>query len=599
MQIQKKVIACTSQGDRTIRLCDIDNGKLVAPLIEVEEGVLCVALSPDADAPRVAAGWGDSKLQKLQVWDAKDGRLLLDLPGHSGYVTCVAYSPHGENIISGSLDGTVRIWEANNGRLTHCLDHGSGVNAIAMSHDGEKIASGAFNGTLKIWETKTGTCIPGPMRSHAGRITLLVFTPDNQQIISGSDDRTIRIWEVESAEESETSEQSRHHYCVTFSPDRQKVAFTSGRTLQVWDIETQQLAQAQFIGHEGNIQSLAFSHDERMIASGAEDHVIYIWNISSGNKIIGPLKGKEYVGISNVVFSPEDTKFVSVSLFCAMQTWDISTGELLSTVPLGYSWSEGPVVLSPVGSHVVSGSTSRFVELWDYLKDEIVWTSSQCHTQKVTSLAFSSAGDRVVSGSEDHTINIWDAETGILLNGPFHGHTSPVLTLAFSPDGEKIVSGAEDRSIILWDVGKTVPLTQPMQGHADRLAFVDFAQDRGSQLIISGSYDKSIRVWDPSDEAARICFSPDAAHALDVTTLLSAGEGLRFDSVTLSRNIGWIVGPQNEYIFWVPPSYRGSLWMPRYVKVAGIQSVVLDLSRLPHGYSWTKCWKSETDKGVY
>ena len=85
--------------------------------------------------------------------DAPDGKLLHALTGHTGWVNSVAYSPDGQQIVSGSHDKTVKIWDANTGKELHTLTgHNGSVFSVAFSPDGQRIVSGGGDKTVKIWD---------------------------------------------------------------------------------------------------------------------------------------------------------------------------------------------------------------------------------------------------------------------------------------------------------------------------------------------------------------------------------------------------------------------------------------------------------------
>ena len=87
-------------------------------------------------------------------------KLLKTLKGHSSWVNSVAYSPDGTKIISGSTDGTVKIWDANTGQCLKTLEgHSYSVNSVAYSPDGTKIISCSEDKTIKIWNANTGQCL--------------------------------------------------------------------------------------------------------------------------------------------------------------------------------------------------------------------------------------------------------------------------------------------------------------------------------------------------------------------------------------------------------------------------------------------------------
>ena len=85
----------------------------------------------------------------ILVWDAQI--LANTLEGHADVVFSVSYSPDGKKIISGSWDGTLRIWDAQSGTLENVLrGHTDKVNTVRYSSDGAKIISGSWDQTIRI-----------------------------------------------------------------------------------------------------------------------------------------------------------------------------------------------------------------------------------------------------------------------------------------------------------------------------------------------------------------------------------------------------------------------------------------------------------------
>ena len=78
------------------------------------------------------------------------------------------------------------------------------------------------------------------------------------------------------------------------------------------------------------------------------------------------------------------------------------------------------------------------------------------------------------------------------------GHTSTVDSVAFSPDGQRIVSGSYDKTLKIWDANNGKEL-QTLTGHTKWVSSVAFSPD--GQRIVSGSEDKKVKIWDASEEA--------------------------------------------------------------------------------------------------
>src|SRR5262249_46589033 len=111
----------------------------------------CVAYSPDGK--RLVSGSGEGT---LKVWDADTGKDLLTLKGLTGPVLCVAYSPDGNRIVSGSQDNTLKVWDADKGLEVRTLTgHTQWVTCVAFSPDGKRIVSGSQDRTLRVWDMDT------------------------------------------------------------------------------------------------------------------------------------------------------------------------------------------------------------------------------------------------------------------------------------------------------------------------------------------------------------------------------------------------------------------------------------------------------------
>ena len=192
---------------------------------------------------------------------------------------------------------------------------------------------------------------------------------------------------------------------------------------------------------------------------------------------------------------------------------------------------------------------------------------------------------------------------------PFQGHTSGVNSVAFSPDGRHIVSGSYDRTIQIWDAQTGAQVGNPLQGHTDSVNSVAFSPDRTSHIIASSTDDKIIQVCNAQAHGQiggvgnkimylPIKFSSSRTHALQQAQSLFNDlpdfEWHLFPQVNIYRD-GWIVTPHGKLLLWVPPSYRPIFWYSPWTKVIIPRGVAeLDLSRMKHGPAWQECYSNTT-----
>jgi WD40 repeat protein len=487
-----------------------------SPAVQVMEGhisdVSSVAYSPDG--AHIVSGSDD---KTVRVWDAQTGKLLAVLEGHSGSLNSVAFSPDGAHIVSGSYDKTVRVWDAQKGQELAVLQgHSSWVRSVAFSPDGAHIVSGSDDKTVWVWDAQTGKEL-AVLEGHSGWVQSVAFSPDGAHIVSGSNDKTVRVWDAQTGRELAVLKGHNDAVLsVAFSPDGAHIVSGScDETVRVWDAQTgKELAVLK--GHRGMVLSVAFSPDGAHIVSGSEDQTVRVWDAQTG-KELAVLEGHSSWVLS-VAFSPDGAHIVSVSNDKTVRVWDAQRGKELAVLQ-GHSGDVRSVAFSPDGAHIVSGSDDQTVRVWDAQTGKEL-AVLKGHSGVVLSVVFSPDGAHIVSASDDNTVRVWDAQTGKEL-AVLQGHSGWVQSVAFSPDGAHIVSGSNDKTVRVWDAqtGKELAV---LQGHGEWVNSVAFSPDGAH--IVSGSDDQTVRVWDAqtgkelavlqghSDAVRSVAFSPDGAH---------------------------------------------------------------------------------------
>ena len=149
-----------------------------------------IAFSPDSTQLAVACDIG------VWVYDVDLGLGLNLLVEHKEYVRCVAFSPDGTAIVSGSIDNTVVLWDAISGAPTATLvGHTDAVRSVAYSADGATVASGSPDGTVRLWDASTGEA-KDVLEGRAGSIRCVAYSPDGRTLAAGTGDDTIILWDA-------------------------------------------------------------------------------------------------------------------------------------------------------------------------------------------------------------------------------------------------------------------------------------------------------------------------------------------------------------------------------------------------------------------
>ena len=298
---------------------------------------------------------------------------------------------------------------------------------------------------------------------------------------------------------------------VSFSPDSKILASGSrDTTIKLWDVKTGKLIRT--IEDSGSIVSISFSPDGKTLASGSGDHTIKLWNVNTGEEIKTLNKQGKY-GFS-ISFSPDGKTLASGSDDKTIKIWDVKTGKEIITLN-GHKAGIYSVSFSPDGKTLASGSVDKTIKLWDVKTGKEIKTLNG-HSNEVRSVSFSPDGKKIASGSFDNTIKIWDVKTGKQIK-TLNGHKNSIFSVSFSPDGKTLASGSDDNTMKLWNVD-TGEETMYFNEHKDSISSISFSPD--GKTFASGSFDNTIKIWNVSqgqenslkghkDSIFSASFSPD------------------------------------------------------------------------------------------
>ncbi|KAM0175389.1 hypothetical protein ACHAPC_009632 [Botrytis cinerea] len=309
---------------------------------------------------------------------------------------------------------------------------------------------------------------------------------------------------------------------IAFSADSRLLASGSGdHTIKIWDAATGTLQQT-LEGHSDWVRSIAFSADSKLLASGSRDHTIKIWDAATGT-LQQTLEGHSD-WVNSITFSADSKLLASGSGDHTVKIWDATTGTLQQTLEGHNDWVRS-IAFSADSKLLASGSRDHTIKIWDATTGTLQQTL-EGHSGSINSVAFSTDSKLLASGSGNHTIKIWDAATGTLQQ-TLEGHNDWVRSIAFSADSKLLASGSRDHTIKIWDAA-TGTLHQTLEGHSGSVYSITFSAD--SKLLASGSGDHTVKIWDAATGTLQQTFEGHSGSINSVafstdSKLLASGSG--------------------------------------------------------------------------
>ncbi len=267
--------------------------------------------------------------------------------------------------------------------------------------------------------------------------------------------------------------------------------FAAGSTIGVWLYDTHTGKELNLFLEHTDINSVAISPDNALLASGSNDNSIKISDIQTGDLT---LTLSEHIDtVMSVTFSQDGQKLISGSSDELIRFWDVKTGKQVLTIA-GHAGGVSDVITSPNGELLASYGKDNMIHLWNGHTGEFLHTLTGS-TSSVSSISISPDSALLASGNRDGKIRIWDTDTGNLRNTiTATTDVDGVNAVVFSPDRKTLVSNNYNDDVIqFWDITKAEPI-KSITSPPDTTYHIIFSPD-GSTLANAGS-DGTIRFWD-------------------------------------------------------------------------------------------------------
>ncbi len=259
-----RLVACgTSRGD--ISVYELDSEQLRISVHDHEDAVLSLAwLAEDL----IVSASSD---KTIRLWDLSRQQQLRSIVAHDAEVFAIEVLPGLNQFISVGADNTLRLWDSANGTELNCIKNDAPIFCVAASPDGKLIASGTVDGRVWVWDVRTMS------RRHSigcggGAVVSIVFMSDGRRIVTGTWDGTVKIWDTSCAEKQLVLRgHGEDAKLVSFSPDGQRVAsITNSAILRIWDVKSgREVANTHC--KEITVRELGYSDDGRRIIVRGND----------------------------------------------------------------------------------------------------------------------------------------------------------------------------------------------------------------------------------------------------------------------------------------------------------------------------------------
>lgn len=527
-------------GSESVEIWDIKSAKKVSSQRVFEktdpyeqQAISVIAFSPDSST--VAGAAGDSNggftvprnpaIGTILVWNALTGKTVATMH-HDDSVTSLAFGSDGTRLLSSSYDRTARVWQVSTGQELARFLHGDFVTQTLWTNSDRAAMSASNDSTARIWDTTTGEELARIFTESKGAVTAIAATRAGDLFGVGDDKGVLQVWSADEQLMRHPNHQGAISSIAFRSNGNQMVTSSWDKTARVRDMQTGN--EISRIEHAGRALDAVFSPDGKYVASASTSGA-KVWNSTTGKQVANILPDQL---IGSLAFSPDGKWLAGGSGSPSRDGWFIKIGPpfhkqpeqviLLSTSDwteakrFQHDWAISSLDFSPDSRYLISGSDDYTARVWDIAKNTEVARMS--HNERVNLVRYSPDGKLVASAESYYPIfGNPPGEPQMILWDPLTGKAQwrtqlPeqwISDIAFSLDNKylAVANSVVETScetnqtcqniVVVFDVSsgkivKSIP-------HEDVITTIFFGRD--ARLLFSASLDKSLRIWNLSNNA--------------------------------------------------------------------------------------------------
>ncbi|NJM21855.1 MAG: hypothetical protein HC907_25605 [Richelia sp. SM1_7_0] len=457
----------------------------------------------------------DKDLSNLNIWQANLQATTLNnvdftnsnfakttFTNSFGIIFSLAFSSNEEFLVTGSIDGEVCLWKwQENQQIFQHQTHKTIVESVAFSLDSTKIASSSRDRTVKIWDVCDGQCILTLNSPNQYTVKNLIFSLDGSKLF-GYSHKQILTWDLDTGNSRMLIESQSRICSLSLSSQADILVFgCEDGVVYIWDINTEELIK-RFSTNSGIILSVRVINSNNILACSIKERIVKVWNLNYC-ECIETLQSQSY-NISLIDISQNGQYLATGSGEKIIKVWHIDTGLYLQSLS-GHLSEINAITFGSINKILATASVDRTIKIWDVTTGKCLKTL-QGRADFVHSVIYSSYNRTIVSSSQ-HTIKFWDIDTHECIS-TFFEDKDWLSSVIISPD-DKIIAcaniGNENNVIRIWQIdslnknyiskidSNQVP-NKILKGHNDSIWSIAFNPD--SKKIVSGSSDRTVKIWD-------------------------------------------------------------------------------------------------------
>eukprot|EP01033_Poteriospumella_lacustris_P002276 gene2276-1660_t len=272
-QYSKQVIA-TGGDDMKVNIWRVGSVENIWSLNYNKAPIDCVCF--DSTEQNVVSG---ARNGSIKVFDLNEGKLARTLTGHQVSVTSMQYHPYGEFLITGSADCTMKFWDL---RSKSCVEtytgHKKDVTCVRFSPDGKWVASAAKDGLMNFFDLIATKHI-NSIRTAPSYINTFEFNPLELAVIGATSSRYVRVWNLDSMSVMHTTPAESTPIAALSIPDSGSSLYTTSRSgVKIWDLEDYQMKESVEIGWS-NIADMRVTDDNMIVATSFSSNFVSVWEV--------------------------------------------------------------------------------------------------------------------------------------------------------------------------------------------------------------------------------------------------------------------------------------------------------------------------------